>query len=343
MHRQILISLLPCLAALAAAFVALRLLARLSGARLNLGRLRELHRCQDGGVQSLSFVLTLPLFLMIVMFIVQVSQLMIGLMVINHAAYAAARSACVWIPAHAHPENEAKYDPEWDAENHLPPPISAENPLVLQYLGNEENDSISGGRFTYDSYKYERIFAAAVMGCAPIAPSRDLGYTVNGPAGETVEAAKLIYAAMAPQSRQNARIPERIENKIAYTYWNTLVRIRFDDKDSPAGPTYNPRVAVRVEDPPGSGNFVWKRVYNRHEVGWQDPITVTVTHRLALLPGPGRFLAKHLVRADGEPLIEKMDEPRGPEGERVYTVAISASATMTNEGLKPVISYEQRP
>ena len=72
---------------------------RLSGLRPRLGRLRRLHRDQAGSVQSLSFVLTLPLFVMVMMLIVQVSQLMIGLIVVHYAAYAAARSAVVWIPA----------------------------------------------------------------------------------------------------------------------------------------------------------------------------------------------------------------------------------------------------
>ena len=36
---------------------------------------------------------------MIMMFIVQVSQLMIGTIVVHYAAFAAARTAIVWIPA----------------------------------------------------------------------------------------------------------------------------------------------------------------------------------------------------------------------------------------------------
>ena len=95
MHRAILIQCLPALIALAVSFAVLVLLVKISGAKLNWRRLGELHRCQDGGVQSLSFVLTLPLFLMFVMFIVQVSQLMIGMITVNYAAFAAARSASV--------------------------------------------------------------------------------------------------------------------------------------------------------------------------------------------------------------------------------------------------------
>ena len=50
-------------------------------------------------MQSLSFVLTLPVFILVMMMIVQVSQLMIGIVVVHYAAFAAARSAAVWIPA----------------------------------------------------------------------------------------------------------------------------------------------------------------------------------------------------------------------------------------------------
>ena len=46
----------------------------LSLRRLQLGRLRRLHADQPGGVQSLSFVLTLPMFIMVMLLIVQVSQ-----------------------------------------------------------------------------------------------------------------------------------------------------------------------------------------------------------------------------------------------------------------------------
>ena len=67
MHRAILIQCLPAVAALAVSFLTLVALVKFSGARLNLRRLRELHGCQDGGVQSLAFVLTLPVFIMFVL------------------------------------------------------------------------------------------------------------------------------------------------------------------------------------------------------------------------------------------------------------------------------------
>src|SRR5262245_60242050 len=99
MDRTVIVACLPWLALLAASVLCLRFLARLSGATLCLGRLRALHRDQAGAVQSLSFVLTLPAFIMVMLFIVQVSQLTIGTIVVHYAAFASARSAIVWIPA----------------------------------------------------------------------------------------------------------------------------------------------------------------------------------------------------------------------------------------------------
>ncbi len=74
-------------------------LVRFSRAQLRLGRLLTLHRDEAGSIQSLSFVLTLPVFIFVMLMIVQVSQLMIGIVVVHYAAFAAARSAAVWIPA----------------------------------------------------------------------------------------------------------------------------------------------------------------------------------------------------------------------------------------------------
>ena len=37
----------------------------------------------------------------------------------------------------------------------------------------------------------------------------------------------------------------------------------------------------------------------RNEFGWQDPITVTVKYHLALLPGPGRLLARYVAGPGG--------------------------------------------
>ena len=58
------------------------------------------------------------------------------------------------------------------------------------------------------------------------------------------------------------------------------------------------------------------------ELGWQDPVTVTVRHEMALLPGPGRLLALGTDR-----LAEKI----GRRG-RVYAYPLEATITMDIEG-----------
>ena len=92
MSRAIMTACLPWLAVLLVLILAAWVLVRFSRAQLHLGRLFELHRDEAGSVQSLSFVLTLPVFVMIAMMIVQVSQLMIGVVVVHYAAFAAART-----------------------------------------------------------------------------------------------------------------------------------------------------------------------------------------------------------------------------------------------------------
>ena len=66
---------------------------------LDFGRTLDFHADQRGSVESLSFVLTVPVFIMLMLLAVQITQLMIGLVVVHYAAFAAARSATVWIPA----------------------------------------------------------------------------------------------------------------------------------------------------------------------------------------------------------------------------------------------------
>lgn len=323
MNRAVLQACVPCLAALAASCAALALIVRLSGARLRWKRLKELHSCQDGGVQSLAFVLTLPFFIVIAQFIVQISQLMIGVMTVNYAAYAAARSAAVWTTA-------AIGDLE---ENKLNAPITESQSVVLT----------STSDLLRSHPKYQQIFKAATLACLPAAPSRNLGLSLENNNQRIAAALEGLYALLAPKSQQNSRTNPRLENKLAWSWQHTAVRVSFVDKDTRQGPTYNPRLPVLVTLP--NGEQVWERDWDPHEVGWQDPITVQVTHEFALLPGPGRFLAKQLVRADGQPdrVADLIQQTQTNARERVYTVSIWASATATAEGFKSVVPYVQMP
>jgi len=320
MTRSILLANLPCLIAIAVAFGLLWVLKRGSGARWDVRRLRELHRCQEGGVQSLAFVITLPLFIMIVMFIVQISQLMIAITTVHYAAFSSTRSAVVWLPAH----------------------ISEDEPENRLLINSHRED---GAEFflvpSEESVKYRHIRQAAVTGCAPISPSRNLGIKTGSVSREsllTAEAAQNMYRALAPSTASNRRINPRIANKMAYSDRNTFVVVSWRDVNRGGGretytsPTYNPR---NHPNP----NIVWEP----GEVGWQDAVTVHVAHRYALLPGPGRLLAKHLVPPSGIPdrVSRNIITDRVNYSEPVYSVMIHASATLPNEGMKSVRPYRQ--
>jgi hypothetical protein len=261
---------------------------------------------------------------MVMLFIVQVSQLMIGTIVVHYAAYAAARSAVVWIPAKLPPPEGRNcisfYYPDPEAPDQQPPILDP----------NDPNYGPAEGGLTYiiepGSPKYEKISSAAVLACLPISPSRHVGLELSGRgplAGEILQAA---YAALVPDSVANARIPQRLKNKLAYAMQHTRVEIRFYHKNSEP-----PLVSYYELDDFGETHF------NFNELGWQDQITVTVHHDLALLPGPGRLLAKALVGPDGSPdLVSQNVKQVG----HVYTYPLKASATLGNEGEESVIPYD---
>lgn len=330
MHRAVLEACLPGLVALAVLFAAAWLVVRLSGARLRPWRIAELHRCQAGGVQSLALVITLPVFLMILLFIVQVSQLMIALMTVNYAAFAAARSAAVWVPALVDDQDFYVLDddgnglPDDDSQNRLPPGFRADEPRVLRYQDVRQ----------LGSAKLDEIFHAAAIACAPISPSRDLSSTDLSALGatRTDDVMVRLFDVLAPASA-DPRLSRRLQNKFAYSLQNTEVAITYTNKDSAVGPTYNP--------PPSNP---WHGVDPRlthveNEVGWEDAVTVEVRHNFALLPGPGRFLSSVVVGPGGRP-----DDvaPRIIDDDGVHKTWIAASATLTVEGLQSVRPYIQR-
>jgi hypothetical protein len=324
-------------------------LVRLSRGRLQLGRLFQLHRDEAGGVQSLSFVLTLPIFVMLMMLIVQISQIMIGIIVVQYAAFAAARSAIVWIPADLSrfDSNEgsnciSSYYPDPEAQNVFPIIPHQGEPILGHIVENySETGPIADG-VTYlinpnpNSAKYEKIRSAAVLACMGISPSREVGYTLansppllgaNSPPSGTpaVEAGAILqraYLAISPNSTAVPAVPGRLRNKLAYALNNTAVEIRFyhqnaepplkNDLDGWHGPYVEP--------------IPTEFAYN--ELGREDLVTVTVNYNMALLPGPGRLLA-----SPSSPQINLPDNPN------VSVHRISASAALNVEGEKAVIPY----
>ena len=326
MHREILIACLPCFVVLCAAMVVLRGVLAVGAASWDWRRLTQMHRCQRGGVQSLAFVLTMPVFIMVVLLIVQVSQLMIAQMVLHYAAFAGARSASVWLPA-------AVDDPSTELNDYA----EVENRV-------SDRPSTSDGDYTTfevssssGSEKLWKVRAAVVQALAPLAPSRDLGAQGRMVRlRDVISANQNLYATLVSASQSNSRIPARIANKLNYTDQNTRVVVEWRDgrnasgRDSLENTSYN----VRNHTCP---HPEMQTSFRESEIGWQDPITVYVIHQFALLPGPGRFLAAHLVRADGLPDRVSPRVKQNPNTNRtVYTTQMTAAATIMCEGLKSV-------
>jgi hypothetical protein len=316
---------------LLACLPALWIVVRIAGARLHLGRLLCLHRDQQGGVQSVSFVLTLPIFLMVVLFIVQISQLMIGTMVVHYAAFAAARSAIVWIPARLGWGHEA----ENCISSYAIDPQAADQILPILDSSREDYGPRAGG-LTYvvqpGSPKYRKIASAAVLACLPVCPSRDLGLELPADGERLAGILETVYRALAPASDSRMALSTRLRNKLAYAMEATSVEIRFYHPNiEPPLTAYPHLVSRRHKDLPE---------FQFNEVGWQDAFTVKVTHNMALLPGPGRLLAKSARESS------KSDGPSGQANagrDELYVYPITASATLGNEGEKPVIPYVEEP
>ena len=323
-------------------------LLRWSGARLQLSQLRRLHACEQGGVQSLSLVLTLPVFVLFLMFIVQIAQLMTGVMVVNYAAFAAARTASVWVPADVlvgggtfdDLANLNTFDP---ITNQLIGPPERANVIV----GNPQFLPVSGNvlRVTQasaaSSNKLRKVWQAAVLACLPIAPSRNVGAVSNDQwVSSAQQVIPQVYASLNPRSRTNGLIPQRIRNKLNYAAAHTFVTLDWTEEVHPQrdvdyGPTYNPRNHPGLRVPP----------WNPNEVGFRDPLTVTVTHQYALLPGIGRILAKLLIT--NEVPVDRVSPRivRGAAGAglELYFCNLEAKATLVNEGFKSPVRYAFEP
>jgi hypothetical protein len=322
MGRTMLIACLPWLVTLLASFLALLLLLRLSRARWDLRRLLRLHNDQVGTVQSLSFVLTLPLFVMIMMLMVQVSQLMIGQIVVEYAAVAAARAAIVWIPAYRVDRNGTDIE-KWNCVSGYTEDTTADN---QQWSLSGPSDGGMTFMLNQSGDKYQKIRMAAVLACTPISPSRFFA-SIPPPPVNTLASLESVYEAMMkPEALSNARIRERLTNKLAYAMSEDIlgVQVRFyHSNQEPA--------LVHWGQSPADWEYV-----EGQEVGWQDPITVTVRYKLAMLPGPGRLLGNW--QNKWSPPVTGIGGQQGRPS-NVYTDSyfypLYATATLCNEGEKP--------
>lgn len=276
--------------------------------------LLEIHRDTSGGVQSLAFVLTFPLLILIVLFIVQLSQLLIGVVTVHYAAFAAVRAASVWIPAVTADSTSIPAGRSTNA-NVLPPGAAA----GVDFQLNSQTVDALGSR------KAREIWSAAALACVSIAPSRNTtSQSTSSLANSAATALTAVVHALDAGAATNGRLPQRLANKTNYSFANTSIDLRFDDRSStPAAGefhTYNPISHPSVQHVPS-------------EVGWQDPVRVTVRHKFALLPGPGRWLAKGIANSDGRILLE----------DGVSKTTLSATATMTVDGLQSLRPHTHAP
>jgi hypothetical protein len=259
--------------------------------------------------------LTVPVFVMLMLLAVQITQLMIGMIVVHYAAYAAARAATVWVPARV---DVSESPDEW--ENRIGTGRMLE--------GGENSGEI--WRIAEGGIKFEQIRRAAALACVSIAPSRDLG--MSGAGDTTVQSLVSAFGALSPTAASNSRVPTRLANKWGYANRATTIELR----------TFHRRYGQTSEyiwDEPPLEDINW---YNRdapfkgNEIGWRDQIRVTVHHQFALLPGPGRLLAR---RANESVRADTVASTIQSRGNSVYTIPLSATATMVGEGEKSVRPY----
>ncbi|MEK6247675.1 MAG: pilus assembly protein [Planctomycetales bacterium] len=368
---------LVALALIAVCLLAMRWLWRSSGAHWQPARIWKLHRDEVGSVQSLSFVLTLPLFIMIMMGIVQASQLMIAKVVVEYSAIAAARSAAVWIPAHladyyarddrVRTEGRNRIGSNW---------IPGESTGDGQYYLVSDSDPTNSNFPDAETRKTFRIHMAAAQACLAISPSRDTGFGLDteNPAFDATDTYNALVKAhselIEDEPNPNA-IANRLRNKLAYSLANTHVEIRVfhPNVDPDLGqiwnevPNYDPScmqpnyqydpVYMEYMSRPQLGpqpnncdpmvpvmhrDYTYDAVdYQDNQVDWQDVVSVTVEHNFALIPGPGRMLARFVASEDGNDRIsESIDH--SDQGHYVWPLKATASATIEAE--RSVLRYD---
>ena len=354
MHRQILEACLPIAIILVVACGLLNLTIKLSRASWDWKRFKKLHRDQSGGVQSLAMVLTLPIFMAIICMIVQLSQLMIGMMGVHYAAYAGARSASVWLPAHTYSASPG-YE---ETPNH----VVIDNMSYQLEPATDQIRGVLGPSSLSLSTKYRKVWTASVLGVAPFCPSL---MTEDQTGVQSISSAWLTPEAETLMSDINnitlrfwmnhidnvnqTTLDTRVSRKIEWAKDNTLVFVEWRDAQRSEGrrhhvmqgPTYNPWDFY-------DRNGILVIPYEENEVGWQDPVTVHVYHRFGLMPGLGALLRKvqrswsFEDRHNQSFLISNgawdafMDQGSEDNRRLPGVFVIYASATMNNDGLIPI-------
>ena len=367
-----------CLGIIGLLILVLHLIIRISGARRRTIGLAQLHNDQRGGVQSLSFVLTLPVFIWIMMGVIQVSQIMLAQVVVEYAAIAAARSASVWTGEYVSSEDGTTEDRNCVGKAAFVFKSQIEGgslyTIPVSNSGPTSDSGDTGDSGAEDTVKISVIRRAAVLACIPIAPSRDTGYTLPSKHMGIHTALDNAFSALAGE--KSAAPPEavsrRLRNKLAYSMANTFIEAEFFhpsdeialqeyDKYYQVNPTYASSTVSAGEgsgdagtdpgctDPECATSFNYHPAYlseaesfQSNEMGWQDVITIHVRHNLALLPGPGRLLSRFVHgTSDGNDKIAQTIETNTQSKETLYTWPLFASASASIEGEKPILRYTQ--
>ena len=144
---------------------------RMRGQPLRAG-IRALVRDEEGAAYSLSYVLTFPIYLLLVCAIVQSSTILVVKMGTVYASFAAARSAAVWLSAEPASAAEGQVR---RAAVHAMVPFASSNSAHLKRLG------ASGGGVA-QARQYHNAY---------------LKYSENGPAPEKYTSAKFRCAEAA--------------------------------------------------------------------------------------------------------------------------------------------------
>lgn len=345
MLPQVLSSIWPWLLSIVVCVLLLRGIVALMQIQVQWRRIASLNRDERGGVQTLSFVLTVPLFLFILMFIVQLSQITIGQVAVEYAAFASARSAIVWIPA------------ETGAQE---PPMTVGSGMIFRrfeaYSYDNRIENFNALAYVYEGVvpagctdiymiyevvpggaKFEKIRTAAALAVMNAAPSRAV---VTSPTSASAMAFPLqtpmerATLGVAPIMETNPRFASRLNNKLTYALESTGIRITVRHKDSSA---YD-FSGYRRED------FYPVPMHPPHEIDWQDQLVIDVVHEFALLPGPARLLARRANARPGTGVDEsyaggaekdRIAAAISPRYDNTYIYPLYATARLTIEGFKP--------
>ncbi len=265
MSRAIVQSCWPWMLLWIGSCAVLWLLARWNRVRFSWARLGRLHADQGGSAQSLSFVLTLPLFILVMLTMVEISQIMIGEIVVHYAAFAAVRSAIVWVPARLPGE----------PENWVPTYTPIDDPAAV--LVGPTDGWIRHYVVDTSGVKYATIRRAAVLACVGISPSADLA-PMNDEGLQTWQRLQAAYDAVAPTASWATKDSGPVYNKLAYAEAHTGVLIAFDhSNEEPPLVLFLDQYDPASPDPP---EFMPGR-----EIGRQDAIEITVNYDMKLLPG----------------------------------------------------------